>query len=89
MERLAKKNEGLIQDLVEENMETSHKITQIEQTVDGINQKVENIQDLTVTVEGVTSINLNNCDINLLARSKIKSLEEKKKIKIENKKLVI
>jgi len=61
VERLAKKNEGLIQDLVEENTETSHKITQIEQTVDGINQKVENIQDLTVTVEGVTSINLNNC----------------------------
>ena len=37
----------------------------------------------------IKNINLNNCVINLLARSKIKRLEENKKIKIENKKLVI
>lgn len=61
VERLAKKNEGKIQDLVEENTQTSHKLTQIEQTVDGINQKVENIQDLTETVEGITSVVLSNC----------------------------
>lgn len=61
VERLAKKNEGKIQDLVEENTQTSHKLTQIEQTVDGINQKVENIQDLTKTVEGITSVILSNC----------------------------
>ena len=53
--------EGKITQLIEENTETSHKLTQIEQTVDGINQKVENIQDLTITTEGVTSVELENC----------------------------
>lgn len=40
VERLAKKNEGLIQDLIEENTETSQKLTQVEQTVDGIKNTV-------------------------------------------------
>ena len=61
VERLAKKNEGLIQDLVEENTETSHKITQVEQTVDGISQKVESIQDVTEIIEGNKTITLENC----------------------------
>lgn len=47
VERLAKKNEGLIQDMIEETTEQSKKITKVEQTVDGISQKVENIQDFT------------------------------------------
>ena len=53
--------EGKITQLIEENTETSNKLTQVEQTVDGINQKVENIQDLTLTVDGITSIELEKC----------------------------
>lgn len=39
--------EGKITQLIEENTETSNKLTQVEQTVDGINQKVELIEDFT------------------------------------------
>ena len=39
--------EGKITQLVEESTEQSKKITKVEQTVDGISQKVENIQDFT------------------------------------------
>ena len=39
--------EGKITQLVEETAKQSKKITQVEQTVDGISQKVENIQDFT------------------------------------------
>lgn len=61
VERLAKKNEGQIQDLIQETTEQGQKLTQVEQTVDGINQKVENIQDLTVTTEAVTTVPLSDC----------------------------
>lgn len=53
--------EGTITTLVEENTETSNKLTQVEQTVDSISQKVENIEDLTNTVEGIKTITLENC----------------------------
>ena len=53
--------EGKITQLIEENTETSNKLTQVEQTVDGINQKVESIQDLTLTVDGIASIELEKC----------------------------
>ena len=39
--------EGKITQLVEETTEQSKKITEVEQTVDGISRKVENIQDFT------------------------------------------
>lgn len=39
--------EGKITQLIEENTETSQKLTEVEQTVDGINQKVELIEDFT------------------------------------------
>lgn len=61
VERIAKKNEGLIQDIIEQTSENSEKISQVEQTVDGISQRVENMADLTNTVEGNTSITLENC----------------------------
>lgn len=61
VERLAKKNEGLIQDLVQETTETGNKLTEVEQTVDGISQRVETIQDVTQTVEGTKTITLANC----------------------------
>lgn len=61
VERLAKKNEGLIQDIIEEQTETGNKLTEVEQTVDSISQKVSNIEDVTNTVEGIKSITLENC----------------------------
>lgn len=47
VERLAKKNEGLIQDLIEENTETTEKLTKHEQDIDSIKNTVLNIQDFT------------------------------------------
>ena len=61
VERLAKKNEGKIQDLVEETTENSKKITKHEQDINGIYQKVSDIEDLTNDVEGVKIITLENC----------------------------
>lgn len=61
VERLAKKNEGLIQDLVEEIGDRSEKKTSITQDVDGISQKVSDIEDLTDDKEGVKTITLENC----------------------------
>lgn len=67
VERLAKKNEGLIQDLVQENSEQSQKLTKVEQTVDSISQKVSDIEDLTRTAEGIKTVTLENCiEANLL-----------------------
>ena len=39
----------------------SSKLTEIEQSLDGISQRVETIQDLTQTVEGAKTITLANC----------------------------
>lgn len=61
VERLAKKNEGKIQDLVEETSEQSQKLTKVEQTVDSISQKVSDIEDLTDDTDGVKTITLENC----------------------------
>lgn len=61
VERLAKKNEGLIQDLVQENSEQSQKLTKVEQTVDSISQKVSDIEDLTQTTEGIKTVALADC----------------------------
>lgn len=61
VERLAKKNEGLIQDLVQENSDQSQKLTKVEQTVDSISQKVSDIEDLTQTTEGIKTVALANC----------------------------
>lgn len=51
VERMAKKNEGLIQDLIEEQTETTNKITQVEQTIDGITQTVSSVETKVETVE--------------------------------------
>ena len=50
-----------IEALISQTSENSEKISQVEQTVDGISQRVENMADLTNTVEGNTSITLENC----------------------------
>ncbi len=51
VERLAKKNEGLIQDLIEETTEQGQKLTEVEQTVDGITQTVSEVETKIETVE--------------------------------------
>ena len=51
VERLAKKNEGLIQDVIEQQTETGKKLTQVEQTVDGITQTVSSVETKVETVE--------------------------------------
>ena len=51
VERLAKKNEGQIQDLIQETTEQGQKLTKVEQTVDGITQKVSSVETKVETVE--------------------------------------
>lgn len=52
VERLAKKNEGKIQDLVEETTENSKKITKHEQDINGITQSVSEVKTEIKTVDG-------------------------------------
>ncbi len=61
VERLAKKNAGLIQDIIEEQTETSQKLTQHEQTIDEIKDTVSSIQEVTNIIEGNKTIKLENC----------------------------
>ena len=51
VERLAKKNEGLIQDLIQETTEQSKKLSQVEQTVDSITQTVSSMETKVEQVE--------------------------------------
>ena len=51
VERLAKKNEGLIQDLVEENSETSKKLTLHEQTIDSMKDTLKSQETKIETIE--------------------------------------
>ena len=55
VERLAKKNEGLIQDLVEETTENSKKITKHEQDINGITQNVSSVEEKLETVENTAN----------------------------------
>lgn len=58
VERLAKKNEGQIQDLVEQNTEFENKMTQVEQDIDSIKQTVEDTVEYKREVSGITEIHL-------------------------------
>lgn len=60
VERLAKKNEGLIQDLTQETTENTEKLTKHEQTIDSISDKVSHIEETTNTIEGNKTIQLGN-----------------------------
>lgn len=51
VQRLAKKNEGLIQDLIQETTEQGQKLTEVKQTVDGIEQTVSSVETKIETVE--------------------------------------
>ena len=55
VERLAKKNEGLIQDIIEENSEQSQKLSKVEQTVNGITQSVSKVEEKVGNVENVAN----------------------------------
>ena len=55
VERLAKKNEGLIQDIIEENSEQSQKLTKVEQTVNEITQSVSKVEEKVETVENTAN----------------------------------
>ena len=61
VERKIDKINGIIEDIIEEQTETSNKLSQHEQTIDSISDKVESIQDLTQTEEGTKTITLANC----------------------------
>lgn len=51
VERKIDKINGVIEDVIEEQTETSNKITQVEQTVDGITQTVSNVETKVEQVE--------------------------------------
>lgn len=53
--------EGKIEQLVEEIGDRSQKKTSITQDIDGISQKVSDIEDLTNDVDGIKTITLENC----------------------------
>lgn len=61
VERLAKKNEGLIQDLIKETTDNTEKIVKHEMSIDEISNKVSNIADLTREENGIKTIMLENC----------------------------
>ena len=56
VERYAKKNEGKINDLIEQQTEFGNKITSVEQNIDSINQTVSSFTNFTKTIEGKTKI---------------------------------
>lgn len=60
VERLAKKNEGLIQDLTQETTENTEKLTKHEQTIESISDKVSHIEETTNAIEGNKTISLGN-----------------------------
>lgn len=61
VERLAKKNEGLIQDLIKETTDNTEKIAKHEISIDEISNKVSNIADLTREANGIKTIIIENC----------------------------
>lgn len=58
VERMAKKNEGLIQDLIEEQSEHESKLTKVEQDIDSIKQTVSNTAEYKRNAEGITEVHL-------------------------------
>ena len=61
VERLAKKNEGLIQDIVEEQTDFSNKLTRVNQNIDGITEEVHRLYDFYKEIEGTNEIILEDC----------------------------
>ncbi len=61
VERMAKKHEGLIQDLIEQNTENSNKLSQHEQTIDSISDTVQNITEPLREYESIKTLQLDEC----------------------------
>ena len=53
--------EGKIEQLVEETSEQSQKLTKHEQDINGIYQRISDIEDLTNDIEGINTVILENC----------------------------
>ena len=60
VERLAKKNEGLIQDLITETSEYGERLTEITQDMDSINQRVSKIEDFSRNIESRRELHLSD-----------------------------
>ena len=58
VERLAKKNEGLIQDIVKEVGDRTEKETSITQDIDSITSRVHKLEEFTTTTTGTNQIHL-------------------------------
>lgn len=56
VERLAKKNEGLIKDIIEETSENSQKLTQVEQTMDSIKDTIKSVETKAGTAQSIADI---------------------------------
>lgn len=56
VERLAKKHEGLIQDIIEEQTDFSEKITNHEQTINSISNEVRSLYNFSKTVSGTNEL---------------------------------
>lgn len=61
LEIMADRANKKIQSIVSEIGDRSQKQTTITQDIDGINSKVEDLEDLTDTAEGITQLTLENC----------------------------
>lgn len=57
-ERKIDKINGVIEDVIEQTTENTQKLTQVEQTVDNISQRVESIEDFTKQVEANNQLHL-------------------------------
>ena len=62
VERLAKKHEGLIQDIIEENSETFNKLTLHEQTIDSMKDTLKSQETKIETVESKANTAKNTAD---------------------------
>lgn len=58
VERIAKKNKGIIQDLIEEQSEHESKLTKVEQDIDSIKQTASNTAEYKRHTEGITEVHL-------------------------------
>lgn len=80
VERKIDKINGVIEDIIEEQTETTNKITQVEQTVDGISQNVTNLEttlseDYSTTTEMNTAIEQSASSITSEVTEKIDSIQ--------------
>lgn len=72
VERLAKKNEGLIQDLIQETTENSEKLAQQEITIDSIKQEVSNTISYKKDTDAITELHIEDAENTDLLKLEIK-----------------